>query len=146
MPRGPWAALLVALLDAGCASTSTPKPPAAARGDTTMQAVKSLDGTPIAYTRTGHGPPLVLVHGTSADHARCASLLPRLEDRFTVYTLTAGAGPLGGDSPAFFGAATENVHRALPNSRVVMLPGQQHAAMNTAPELFLREVLALLAE
>ncbi len=53
---------------------------------------------------------------------------------------------LGGDSPAFFGAATEMVHRALPTSRVVVLPGQQHAAMNTAPDLFLRELLAFLAE
>jgi pimeloyl-ACP methyl ester carboxylesterase len=53
---------------------------------------------------------------------------------------------LGGDSPAFFKAAIEAVHAALPNSRVVVMPGQQHTAMNTAPELFTRAVLQFLAE
>jgi pimeloyl-ACP methyl ester carboxylesterase len=41
-------------------------------------------------------------------------------------------------------AATEAVHAALPNSQIVVLPGQQHTAMNTAPELFVREVLQFL--
>jgi hypothetical protein len=34
----------------------------------------------------------------------------------------------------------------LPASRTVMLPGQPHTAMDTAPELFVRELLAFLAE
>jgi pimeloyl-ACP methyl ester carboxylesterase len=49
---------------------------------------------------------------------------------------------LGGDSPPFFRAAIDLVHAALPSSRVRVLPGQQHVAINTAPELFLKEVLA----
>lgn len=53
---------------------------------------------------------------------------------------------LGGDSPAFFKAAIEAVATALPNSRNVVMPGQQHIAMDTAPELFVREVLAFLVE
>ena len=53
---------------------------------------------------------------------------------------------LGGDSPPFFKAGIEAVHAALPESRVVVMPGQQHTAMNTAPELFIREVLHFLAE
>ena len=53
---------------------------------------------------------------------------------------------LGGDSPVFLKAAIEAVHAALPDSRVVVMPGQQHTAMNTAPELFTREVLQFLAE
>ena len=52
---------------------------------------------------------------------------------------------LGDDSPAFFKAGIEAVHAALPNSQVVVMPGQQHTAMNTAPELFTREVLEFLA-
>jgi len=52
----------------------------------------------------------------------------------------------GGDSPDFFKAAIATVNAALPNSRVVVLPGQQHIAMDTAPELFVREVLAFLGE
>jgi pimeloyl-ACP methyl ester carboxylesterase len=53
---------------------------------------------------------------------------------------------LGGDSPSFFKAAIEAVNGALPNSRIVVLPGQKHIAMDTAPDLFVREVLAFLAE
>ena len=52
---------------------------------------------------------------------------------------------LGGDSPAFFKAAIDVVHAALPSSRLVVLTGQQHVAMNTAPALFLNEVLTFIA-
>jgi len=53
---------------------------------------------------------------------------------------------LGGDSPAFFKAAIEVVNNTLPNSRVVILPGQQHIAIDTAPDLFVREVMTFLKE
>jgi pimeloyl-ACP methyl ester carboxylesterase len=53
---------------------------------------------------------------------------------------------LGGSSPAMFGAAVEAVRAALSDARVAVMPGQQHTAMNTAPELFLREVLSFLQE
>ena len=46
--------------------------------------VTSKDGTPIAYWRSGEGPPLVLVHGTTADHSRWTPVLPAFEQRFTV--------------------------------------------------------------
>ena len=52
----------------------------------------------------------------------------------------------GGDSPNPFKAAREAVQAALPQSRVVVMPGQRHAAMDTATELFTREVLAFLGE
>ncbi|HXB55378.1 MAG TPA: alpha/beta hydrolase [Vicinamibacteria bacterium] len=45
---------------------------------------------------------------------------------------------LGGDSPMFFKRAIEAVHASLPNNRIEVIPGQQHTAINTAPELFLR--------
>lgn len=53
---------------------------------------------------------------------------------------------LGGDSPEFFKKTIERWHAALPNSRIVVLPGQQHIAHYTAPDLFTREVLAFLNE
>ncbi|HEY2956262.1 MAG TPA: alpha/beta hydrolase [Candidatus Eisenbacteria bacterium] len=53
---------------------------------------------------------------------------------------------LGGSSPPLFKDAVEAVHAALPVARVAALPGQQHTAMNTAPELFLREVLDFFLE
>lgn len=51
---------------------------------------------------------------------------------------------LGGSSPPLFKDAIEAVRAALPDARLAVLPGQQHTAMNTAPELFLREVLGFL--
>ncbi len=49
-----------------------------------QESVTSTDGTPIACWRSGEGPPLVLVHGTAADHNRWAPVLPAFEERFTV--------------------------------------------------------------
>ncbi len=51
---------------------------------------------------------------------------------------------LGADSPAFLKEATQAVAAALPNSRIAVLPGQGHFAMDTAPDLFVQEVLAFL--
>jgi pimeloyl-ACP methyl ester carboxylesterase len=53
---------------------------------------------------------------------------------------------VGGDSPAPFQAAIRLLEAALPNSRTIVLPGQQHIAMDTAPELFVREVTTFLTE
>jgi hypothetical protein len=36
------------------------------------------------------------------------------------------------------------VNAALPNSHIVVMPGQQHVAMDTNPELFVEEVLRFL--
>jgi pimeloyl-ACP methyl ester carboxylesterase len=51
---------------------------------------------------------------------------------------------MGSESPAFLKAPTTALVRALPNCRVVVMQGQAHIAMNTAPELFAREVLSFL--
>jgi pimeloyl-ACP methyl ester carboxylesterase len=55
-------------------------------------------GTPVAYWRGGEGPPLVLVHGTAADHSRWRPVLPALEERFTVYALDRRGRGGSGDS------------------------------------------------
>ncbi len=52
----------------------------------------------------------------------------------------------GGESPDFLKAATEAVHAALPNSRIVVMPGQQHIAMSTAPQMFVSLVTEFLME
>jgi pimeloyl-ACP methyl ester carboxylesterase len=52
-----------------------------------METVTSADGTSIAFEQSGSGPPLVLVHGTTADHTRWAPVLSALEERFTVYAI-----------------------------------------------------------
>lgn len=53
---------------------------------------------------------------------------------------------LGGDSPTFARQATETIGAALPESRIVIMPGQQHIAMDTNPELFVREVLSFIGK
>jgi pimeloyl-ACP methyl ester carboxylesterase len=50
----------------------------------------------------------------------------------------------GGDSPDPFKAAGEAMRAALPDCRVVVMPGQRHAAMDTGTELFTAEVLRFL--
>ena len=51
----------------------------------------------------------------------------------------------GGDSPDPFRVASEAVQAALPDCRTVVMPGQRHAAMDTATELFTAQVLSFLA-
>jgi pimeloyl-ACP methyl ester carboxylesterase len=53
---------------------------------------------------------------------------------------------LGGDSPPFFRAAVEILKESIPNGRIAIMSGQQHAAMDTSRELFLREVIGFLNE
>ena len=60
--------------------------------------VVSSDGTPIVTWRSGHGPPLVLVHGAAADHSRWAPVLPALEEHFTVLTMDRRGRGLSGDA------------------------------------------------
>jgi pimeloyl-ACP methyl ester carboxylesterase len=52
-----------------------------------MESVRSNDGTLIAFRKSGSGPPLVLIHGGTADHTRWAPVLPEFEKRFTVYAV-----------------------------------------------------------
>jgi pimeloyl-ACP methyl ester carboxylesterase len=51
---------------------------------------------------------------------------------------------VGSASEPLYHAATEAVAAALPNSRIVVFQGEKHVAMNTAPDRFVREVLAFL--
>ena len=53
---------------------------------------------------------------------------------------------LGGDSPSFFRAAIEILKKSMLNSRIAIMSGQRHAAVDTAPELFLREVIGFLTQ
>jgi pimeloyl-ACP methyl ester carboxylesterase len=48
---------------------------------------------------------------------------------------------LGGESHPLYADFIKQLDAALPNSRIVVMPGQQHVAMNTAPDLFVAEVL-----
>ncbi len=56
-------------------------------GMSEINTVESADGTHIGYERLGAGPPMVLVHGTTADHTRWAPVLPALAERFTLHVV-----------------------------------------------------------
>ena len=66
-----------------------------------MDTITSKDGTRIAYSRSGSGQPLVLVHGTTADHTRWARLLPELEPHFTVYAIDRRGRGGSGDAAEY---------------------------------------------
>jgi pimeloyl-ACP methyl ester carboxylesterase len=67
----------------------------------TMTRVMSRDGTAIAYWTSGEGPPLVLVHGTTADHTRWRPLLPYLEPHATVHALDRRGRGASSDAPDY---------------------------------------------
>lgn len=63
--------------------------------------VTSKDGTTIAGTVTGQGPPVVLVHGTSGSDFSWVRVRPHLEARLTVYTMQRRGRGRSGDAPAY---------------------------------------------
>jgi pimeloyl-ACP methyl ester carboxylesterase len=63
--------------------------------------VVSRDGTPIACWTSGQGPPLVVVHGTPADHTRWRPLLPYLEPHVAVHAMDRRGRGASGEGPAY---------------------------------------------
>lgn len=63
-----------------------------------MEYVTSPDGTRIAYERTGDGPPVVLVHGTGANHICWDGVRSRLEESYTVYEMDRRGRGESGDA------------------------------------------------
>ena len=62
----------------------------------------SKDGTPIAFWKSGAGPPLVLVHGMIADHSTTWRLvLPTLGRWFTVYAMDRRGRGGSGDGSVY---------------------------------------------
>lgn len=72
-----------------------------AAGETNMTRAASRDGTDIAYWTSGEGPPVVLVHGTTADHASWRLLSPHLEPHLTVHAVDRRGRRPSGDSPEY---------------------------------------------
>jgi pimeloyl-ACP methyl ester carboxylesterase len=66
-----------------------------------MEIIRSRDGTPIAYWRSGVGPPLLLVHGTICDHTTWTQVRLALEPNFTVHVMDRRGRGHSGDSSAY---------------------------------------------
>jgi pimeloyl-ACP methyl ester carboxylesterase len=67
----------------------------------TESSVVSRDGSAIAYWKSGDGPPLVLVHGTPADHTRWRPLMPYLVPQVTVHAIDRRGRGASGDGPEY---------------------------------------------
>jgi pimeloyl-ACP methyl ester carboxylesterase len=52
---------------------------------------------------------------------------------------------IGGESPQFRRSDADRLRAGLPDSRIVVLPGQGHGAIWDAPALFAREILTFLS-
>jgi pimeloyl-ACP methyl ester carboxylesterase len=63
--------------------------------------VRSRHGCDIAWFSTGSGPPLVVVHGSPAEHTRWRPLLPHLEPHVTVHAIDRRGRGASGDGPAY---------------------------------------------
>jgi pimeloyl-ACP methyl ester carboxylesterase len=72
-------------------------------GHTGMTSVRSADGTPIAYSTQGSGPPLVMVHpaGAYRGFGPQESLVPMLAGDFTVVTYDRRGRGGSGDTPPY---------------------------------------------
>src|SRR5260370_4881536 len=66
-----------------------------------MHSIQSRDGTPIRYFRRGHGPAILLIHGTAADHSRWAPIVPALQRHFTVHAMDRRGRGGSGDAPLY---------------------------------------------
>ena len=68
-----------------------------------VRTVRSTDGTPIAVFASGDpsGPPVLLVHGTTADHTAFRTVDPLLGERFAVHAVDRRGRGASGDGPAY---------------------------------------------
>jgi pimeloyl-ACP methyl ester carboxylesterase len=71
---------------------------------------RSPDGTPIAWFRSGTGPPIVLVHGATADHTAWRTAGPLLASTHTLYAIDRrGRGASGDTEPYAIAREYEDV-------------------------------------
>jgi predicted ATPase/DNA-binding SARP family transcriptional activator len=73
----------------------------ASSGREPASTVRSRDGTPIAYDRYGHGPPVILVGGALNDRLTFAPLATRLASDFTVFSYDRRGRSGSGDTPPY---------------------------------------------
>lgn len=66
-----------------------------------FETVIAKDGTAIACARRGHGPPLVMVHGSAVDHTRWGGIVGGLAEQFTLWMVDRRGRGGSGDAPAY---------------------------------------------
>jgi pimeloyl-ACP methyl ester carboxylesterase len=104
--RFTWMFVLGALALAPCVSQGQVN----SNEEMSVHKVISSDGTPIAYHKSGRGPTLVMVHGTTADHKSWQVVSPLLEAHFTVCAVDRrGRGASGDGSVYTFEREVEDI-------------------------------------
>jgi pimeloyl-ACP methyl ester carboxylesterase len=63
-----------------------------------MEKVISKDGTTISFSKRGDGPPLLFVHGITADRNSWTAITPGFEQNFTVYAIDRRGRGESGDA------------------------------------------------
>ncbi len=98
-----------------------------------METVVSADGTPIAYERTGSGPPLVLVHGAGLDYNfwDLSDVRSALAEHYTVYAFDRrGRGGSGDAGEYDLGGEIEDVAAVVESiDEPVTLLGHSYGAL-----------------
>jgi len=78
--------------------------------DQVVKHFTASDGVQLGCLVAGKGRPLLLVHGTAADHQRWNPVLPELQKRFTTYALDRrGRGASGDSSDWSFDREAEDI-------------------------------------
>ena len=108
-----------------------------------VDTVASADGTPLAVWRSGAGPPLVLVHGATADHSRWAPALPALEEHFTVLAMDRRGRGRSGDADDYaLERETEDVVAVVESAgEEVNLLGHSHGGVCAIEAALLTDAL-----
>lgn len=96
-----------------------------------MGKVISKDGTEIGFIKRGNGPPLLLVHGTTADHSRWNPVIPYFENQFTVYAVDRRGRGMSGDSPVYrLSKEAEDIAAVVESiNKPVFILGHSHGAI-----------------
>ncbi len=106
-----------------------------------MERVKSKDGTEIGFIIKGNGPPLLLVHGTTADHSRWDPIISHFENQFTVYVVDRRGRGVSGDSPEYnLSKEAEDIAAVVESiDEPVFLLGHSHGAIASLEAALLTE-------
>ena len=81
----------------GCSSLRVPR----LEEKAPMEYAASKDSTSIGYRKSGAGSPLLLVHGTTADHSRWSAVSAQFEQHFTVYAMDRRGRGRSTDAPEY---------------------------------------------
>src|SRR5215469_9743525 len=77
------------------------------RTELSTGSVVSADGTQIGYLRTGHGPAVLLLHGSMESSRSHLQMAAALAEEFTVYLPDRRGRGVSGPYPADYGIRTE---------------------------------------